>query len=173
MDNISEDQRSDRRTRFDNSQQLAAVGGMLAVSGNHKGDQAQKQRRVTLALETQACHLANWCYYELEQCRDCQQVVTCSQQCIFTRRLAEVAIKEGITLHIELCVIAQLYICAPAHLCNCIIAQGITSWAISAPSCRCHVSLTGRAVAADHTVEMWTFRNCWRVQGYYYCQWKL
>lgn len=61
LDNVSEDQRSDRRTRLDNSQQLAAVGGMLAVSGNHKGDQAQKQRRVTLALETQACHLANWC----------------------------------------------------------------------------------------------------------------
>ena len=61
LDNVSEDQRSDRRTRFDNSQQLAAVGGMLAVSGNHKGDQAQKQRNVTLALETQACHLANWC----------------------------------------------------------------------------------------------------------------
>ena len=123
MDNVSEDQRSDRRTRFDNSQQLAAVGGMLAVSGNHKGDQAQKQRNVTLALETQACHLANWCDYELEQCRDCQEVVTCSQQCIFTRRLAEVAIKEGITLHIELCVIAQLYICTIVYLCTCTFVQ--------------------------------------------------
>ena len=179
--NVSEDQRSDRRTRFDNSQQLAAVGGMLAVSGNHKGDQAQKQRHVTLALETQACHLANWCDYELEQCGDCQQVVTCSQQCIFTRSLAVVAIREGIKLHIELCAIEELHICTIAYLhnCtfvqlkNCIFAQGITSWASSAPSCRCHVSLTGRRVAADHTVEMWAFRNCSRVQGYYYCQWQL
>ena len=61
LDNVSEDQRNDRRTRLDNSQQLAAIEGILAVSGNHKGDQAQKQRHVTLALETQACHLANWC----------------------------------------------------------------------------------------------------------------
>ena len=118
MDIVSEDQRSDRRTRFDNSQQLAAVGGMLAVSGNHKGDQAQKQRLVTLALETQACHLANWCDYELEQCADCQQVVTCSQQCIFTGRLAVVTIREGIKLHIELCAIEELHICTIAHLCN-------------------------------------------------------
>ena len=97
------------------------------------------------------------------------------------RSLAVVAIREGIKLHIELCAIEELHICTIAYLhnCtfvqlkNCIFAQGITSWASSAPSCRCHVSLTGRRVAADHTVEMWTFRNCSRVQGYYYCQWQL
>ena len=41
---------------------------------------------------------------------------------LHTRRLAVVAIKEGITLHIELCVIAQLYICTTAmgQMNNCI-----------------------------------------------------
>ena len=70
--------------------------------------------------------------------------------------------------------IAHLHNCTFVQLKNCILfVQGITSWASSVPSCRCHVSLTGRTLAADHTVEMWTFRNCWRVQGYYYCQWQL
>lgn len=116
----------DRRTRLDNSQQLAAVGGMLAVSGNHKGDQAQKQRHVTLALETQACHLANWCDfdYELKQCGDCQQVVTCSQQCIFTGAAWQWSQSEresNCTLNfaqLKNCIFAQLHICTIAHLCN-------------------------------------------------------
>ena len=116
----------DRRTRLDNSQQSAAVGGMLAVSGNHKGDQAQKQRLVTLALETQACHLANWCDfdYELKQCGDCQQVVTCSQQCIFTGAAWQWSQSEresNCTLNfaqLKNCIFAQLHICTIAHLCN-------------------------------------------------------